>query len=392
MTAAPSPLQLSARASVTEIAAADWDRLLGADDQPFVRHAFLSALEQSGSLRQDLGWTPMPLVLLQDGACVAALPAYLKGNSHGEFVFDWAWADAYLHHRVPYYPKLLIGVPYTPVPGPRLLVGDGPQATALRHRVRVALEQFVLRTRLSSAHINFPCEVDAGACAHDPWLPRFDWQYHFHNPGYADFDALLAEFNHKKRKNIRHERRRAHGHGLDIAWVDGTELCEAELDDLHALYLETFDRKGNTPALTRDFFSLICARMPTQFHAAIARRAGRIEAAALFFSSSTALYGRYWGARADYADLHFELCYYQGLEYALRRGLQRFEPGAQGEHKIARGFVPTRTRSAHYIARPDFRRAIRAAIDRESQALREYQRQIAEHLPFRVADGDRPEC
>lgn len=387
MTVASSPLLLSARSSIREIAPAAWDRLLGADDQPFVRHAFLSALEQSGSLRAELGWTPMPLLLQRDGVPVAAAPGYLKTNSHGEFVFDWAWADAYVHHRVPYYPKLLIGVPYTPVPGPRLLVGGGTDACALRHQLLTGILDFVTRTRLSSAHINFPCEADAAACAHDPWLPRFDWQYHFHNPGYADFDALLAQFNHKKRKNIRHERKRAHSHGLQIRWADGPSFSEADLDDLHTLYIETFDRKGNTPALTREFFSLIREAMPEQFHAALACRDGRILAAAIFFSSSTTLYGRYWGAREDYADLHFELCYYQGLEYALRRGLKHFEPGAQGEHKIARGFVPTRTRSAHFIARPDFRRAIRAAIDRESHALREYQQQMTGHLPFRCDDS-----
>lgn len=381
------PLILDARESIRAVPAAQWDALIGADDQPFIQHAFLAALEESGSVRAELGWTPMPLCLHEHGQLVAAAPGYLKANSHGEFVFDWSWANAYERHRLPYYPKLLVAVPYSPIPGPRLLVGSGPDAPQLRQRLRAGLEQLVARTRLSGAHINFLHEADAASCAHDPWLPRFDWQFHFHNPGYADFPALLADFNHKKRKNIRQERKRAHSHGLAIAWLDGPDLSESDLDELHALYLTTFDRKGNTPALTRAFFSLLRERMPQQLHAAVARRNGRMLAAAIFLSSSTTLYGRYWGAFEDYPDLHFELCYYQGLEYALRRGLHSFEPGAQGEHKLARGFVPTRTRSTHLIARTDFRRAIRSAIDRESVDLREYRRQLEAHLPYRRLAG-----
>lgn len=375
-------LELTIRHGVADIAAADWDGLIGADDQPFVRHAFLSALEQSGSLQRELGWSPMPLLLHDQGNLIGAAPGYLKANSHGEFVFDWGWADAYRRHGVAYYPKLLIAVPYSPITGPRLLVGNGADAPARRQRLVRAIESLVAQLRLSSAHLNFLSEADASALSHDPWLPRSDWQFHFSNPGYVDFEALLSEFTSKKRKNVRQERRHAQACGLSIEWLEGQIMSESVLDDLHALYIETFDRKGNTPALTREFFSLIRERMPECLHAAVARRGTQIVAAAIFFSSSTTLYGRYWGAREDLPGMHFELCYYQGIEYVIRRGLKTFEPGAQGEHKIARGFLPTRTRSAHLIIHPDFRRAIRGALDSERAGLQEYRTELDQHSPF----------
>jgi hypothetical protein len=378
-----SDLQLRIRHGVADVEAHVWNALIGADDQPFVRHEFLSALEQSGSLQRELGWSAMPLLLYQGEQLIAAAPGYLKSNSHGEFVFDWSWADAYRRHGLDYYPKLLVGVPYSPITGPRLLVGSGVDADRRRGQLRDAIESLVAQLRLSSAHLNFLTEDDAAAVSHDPWLPRFDWQYHFHNRGYADFEGLLAEFNHKKRKNIRQERRHAHACGVTIDWVDGVDMRESDLDELHALYLETFDRKGNTAALTRTFFSMIRERMPGSFHAAVARRGARIVAAAIYFSSSTTLYGRYWGALEDLPGMHFELCYYQAIEYVLRRGLARCEPGAQGEHKIARGFLPTRTRSAHLITHPGFRTAIRGALDREAEALREYRAELDAHSPFR---------
>lgn len=376
---------LSVRAGVSEISAQQWNALQGDDDQPFVRHEFLSALEQSGSLRRELGWSSMPLLLHRGGELIAAAPGYLKTNSHGEFVFDWAWAQAYARHRLDYYPKLLIAVPYSPISGPRLLVGSGVEAESRRRLLQRSITEWLPQLRLSSAHINFLSESDAAALARDPWLPRFDLQFHFHNRGYADFETLLGEFNHKKRKNIHQERAQARRCGLAIDWLDGPDLSEEQLDQIHALYQEGFERKGNTPALTRDFFSMICERMPHAFHVAVARRGAHIVAAAVFLSSSTTLYGRYWGAEEELPGMHFELCYYQGLEYLLRRGLKRFEPGAQGTHKIARGFLPTRTRSAHYIVHPDFRRAIRRALDEEAQALREYRLELDQRSPFRAA-------
>lgn len=375
-------LQLGVRHGVADIPARDWDALVS-DDQPFLSHAFLSALEQSGSLTRQLGWSPMPLLLHEGARLVGAAPGYLKSNSHGEFVFDFAWAQAYARHGQRYYPKLLIGVPYSPISGPRLLVGSGPDASQRRAQMVVAIERLVEELKLSSAHLNFANEADAAALARDPWLPRFDWQYHLRRGDWRDFDDYLSALRHSKRNKVHAERRKAQSCGLAIEWRDGGALREADLDELHALYVETFDRKGNTPALTRECFSMLRERMPAHFHAAVALRGARIIAAAIFLSSSSTLYGRYWGAREDLPGMHFELCYYQGIEFLLRARLAVFEPGAQGEHKIARGFLPVRTRSAHLIVHPDFRRAIRTALDREAQGLRGYKAELDTHDPFR---------
>ncbi len=377
--------ELEVRSSVRDIDAHVWDALVGDDDQPFLRHAFLSALEESGSVRHELGWAPMPLLLRERGVPIAAAPGYLKSNSHGEFVFDWAWADAYRRNGLAYYPKLLLAVPYSPIPGARLLVGSGADAHRRRHLLQAALLELAQQTRLSSVHLNFMGDADAAACACDPWLARFDWQYHWRNPGYRDFEDFLDCLLAKKRKNIRQERRQALGHGLEISWQDALLLDEAELDQIHALYQSTFERKHNTPALTRACFSLLRTRFPHQFHVCCARQGPLIVAAAVFFSSSTTLYGRYWGALADLAGLHFELCYYQGLEWAIASGKTRFEPGAQGEHKIARGFLPTRTRSVHFIAHPDFRKAIRRSLDDEAESLRDYRLDLDAKSPYRSA-------
>jgi len=379
--------ELEIRSGMGDINPLEWDALIGADDQPFLRHAFLSTLEDSGSLQRELGWSPMPLLLRRDGISIAAAPGYLKGNSHGEFVFDWSWANAYQRNGLHYYPKLLIGVPYSPIPGARLLVGDGHDANARRHLLQRAVLQLVKQTKLSSVHINFARDADAAACAADPWLPRFDWQYHWSNLGYRDFDDFLSVLNAKKRKNIRQERAQSASHGFDISWDDASALSEHDLDQIHALYASTFERKHNTAALTRTCFSLLAERFPQQFHVCLARLDRTIVAAAVFFSSSTTLYGRYWGALDDWSGLHFELCYYRGIEWAIANGKSRFEPGAQGEHKIARGFLATRTRSMHHIAHAGFRRAIRASLDEEAQSLREYRLELDAKSPYRLPSG-----
>ncbi len=366
--------ELLVHSTISDVDAQTWDALAGSD-QPFVRHGFLSALEDSGSLRRELGWSPMPLLWREGKAVVAAAPGYLKTNSHGEFVFDWAWADAYARHGLDYYPKLLVAVPYSPVTGPRLF---GPR----RGELAVAIRQLVDRSKLSSAHLNFLTLEDAATLAHDPWLPRFDWQFHLHNPGYRDFQDFLDGLNGKKRKNIRQERGQAQRHGFEIVWKSDIELDEADLDAMHALYSDTFERKGNTPALTRSFFSLLRERLPGSLHVAGAWRQRRLHAVAVFIRGANALYGRYWGSDADYAGLHFELCYYQGIEHLIANRLTRFEPGAQGEHKIARGFLPTRTRSAHYVRHSGFRTAIRHALDREAESLRQYRAELDTHSPY----------
>jgi hypothetical protein len=377
-----STYRLQVHASVNEIAAADWDRLRD-DDQPFATHAFLAGLEETRSLRADFGWTPFPLTLHLDDRIVGAAPAYLKTNSHGEFVFDWAWARAYEQHGLRYYPKLLVGVPYTPVCGQRLLVGAGAAAPAHRRALVQGLLQLLDQQQLSSAHINFLTETDAASFAHDPWLPRGDLQFHWHNAGYRDFADFLDRFNSKKRKNLRAERSQVAAAGVEFRWIHGDQMPDALWPQIHALYCGTFEEKGNTPALTEGFFRHLGQTLGAGLLAITAWRGGELFAMALCLRDRHALYGRYWGCREPLPGLHFETCYYQGIEYCLNEGLQRFEPGAQGEHKLARGFLPVRTRSMHHLRHPDFRRAVRQALDQERTAMRNYERELWCHTPFK---------
>lgn len=370
-----------------DIPAAAWNALR-ADDNPFLDHAFLAGLERYGCVDADTGWQPHHLGLYDGERLVAAAPLYLKGNSHGEFVFDWSWAHAYEQHGLDYYPKLLCAVPYSPVTGARLLVGRGGDANALRATLLAALRSETGRLRLSSAHLNFASDDDAAVFAGNDWLPRFDWQFHWRNiasasgVGWRDFDDYLAALTHKKRKNIRHERARVARAGVDCVLFHGDELSDAQWSALHDFYLATFDDKGNYAALTLDFFRHLGRTMPRQVVAVLCRRGDRLIAGALMLRSSTTLYGRYWGAREQVEALHFEACYYQGIEYCLRQGLTVFEPGAQGEHKLARGFLPTRTRSFHWIADTRFRHAIAEALRREARALVGYGEELFAHSPY----------
>lgn len=342
-----------------EIAAQDWDALRP-DDNPFLAHAFLAGLERHGCIRAELGWLPQHAVLFDSGRAVAAAPCYLKDNSHGEFVFDWAWAEAYQRHGLEYYPKLLVAVPYSPATGPRLL-----GAPAQRQMLLQALSRACARYRLSSAHVNFVTADASTDFATDTWLPRRDWQFHWHNRGYRDFDDFVAALKPKKRKNLRQERARVLAQGVSLQTLHGDELDDTDWHFVYACYKDTFSEKGNYPALTEAFLRHLGQSMPRNLVVFLARRHGERVAMALCLRSHDTLYGRYWGCTREVPGLHFETCYYQGLDYCLREGLQRFEPGAQGEHKIARGFLPTPTHSFHYIAQPPFREAIRRALQTE---------------------------
>ena len=278
---------------------------------------------------------------------------------------------------------MLVGVPYTPVTGPRLLARPGPDAQTYQRALIAELRAAVEQRGYSSLHVNFLAPASAPLFAHDPWLPRADWQFHWQNPGYRDFKDFLDQFRAKKRKNILQERARVHESGVTFRISNGHELDSALIKHLHGFYLNTFEEKGNTPALSEDFFVRIARSLPTQFVAIMAFRAGQMIAAALLFRSKDQLFGRHWGSREELPGLHFETCYYQGIEYAIREQIRRFEPGAQGEHKIARGFLPVRTRSAHYISHPGFRSAIRNAIDEEWRRHRALDEIYAEHNPFR---------
>ncbi|NII10543.1 GNAT family N-acetyltransferase [Oleiagrimonas sp. C23AA] len=358
-----------------------WDSL-GGDANPFVSHAFLSGLERTGCIRAEWGWQPHHLGLYRGDTLVAAAPLYLKGNSHGEYVFDWGWADAWERAGGNYYPKLLCAVPYSPVPGPRLLVGNGDDAEALRRELVTAIQAETLRRGLSSAHVNFIDRVDDRDAFGADWLSRFDYQYHWHNRGYADFDAFLGALNAKKRKNIRHERRDVAASGLACDTCAGDALSEAEWDRIHALYLNTFDEKGNHAALSRDFFAHLAHHMGDRVQVALARRDGDIVAMALLLTGNDTLYGRYWGAIEEVPSLHFELCYYRGIELCIERGLARFEPGAQGRHKMARGFLPVATHSRHYLPHPEFREAVDHALTDEAQYMHEHYAELMQHSPY----------
>jgi len=366
--------------ALSDIPAAQWDALHDGS-HPFVSHAFLAGLEEHGCLRASYGWTPCHVALFDGDALVAAAPGYRKRNSHGEFVFDHAWAHAYAQHGLEYFPKWLGAVPYSPVTGPRLLARDEASKRALLDAI-VAL---VADAGWSSAHVNFH-RGDETTTFDDAWIPRIDVQYHWENRGaWRDFDQFLGAMDHKHRKNIRQERAKVARHGVSMRVVHGDEASDADIAAMHDFYLQTFREYGNTPALTLDFIRHLARTMPRSVVLILAEHGGETIAGAFCLRGAGTLYGRYWGATAIAPGLHFETCYYQGIDYCLREGLQRFEPGAQGEHKLARGFLPTLVHSRHWIADPEFGEAIRRWCAEESASVRSYAIALAAHSPFRDA-------
>ena len=364
--------------SLADVPPPAWDALHDGRN-PFVAHAFLQGLEAHGCLREDWGWSPHHATLWDEERLVAAVPGYLKDNSHGEFVFDHAWAHAYAQHGLDYYPKWLGGVPYSPVTGPRLLARDDPARQALL----TAIQQETRRLGLSSAHVNFPTSGEDAAFPAS-WLPRIDVQYHWRNPGHwRDFDGFLAEFDHKHRKNIRQERAKILRTGATFRTVHGDEASDGDLEAMFGFYLQTFHDYGNSPALTLDFLRHLARSMPRQVVMFFAEHEGRIIAGALCLRGGDTLYGRYWGAASHLPGLHFETCYYQGIDYCLREGLMVFEPGAQGEHKLARGFLPTLVHSRHWIAHSDFSAALSRWCAEEAVAVRRYAHTLTTHTPFK---------
>jgi len=372
-------MQARRMTSLAGIPAADWDALHDGRN-PFVSHAFLSGLEETGCLREEWGWAPCHLGLWNGESLIAAAPGYLKSNSHGEFVFDHAWAHAYAQHGLDYYPKWLGAAPYSPVTGPRLLARDDAHRSPLLE----SIVDFVRKTGLSSAHVNFHEEAEDAAFDAE-WLLREDVQYHWRNDaGWETFDDFLAAMDHKHRKNIRQERRKAREGGISFRIVHGDEASDADLAAMHGFYLRTFADYGNSPALTPDFLHHLARSMPRQLVLVLGERAGEPVSGALCLRGGDTLYGRYWGASEQVPGLHFETCYYQGIDYCLREGLSRFEPGAQGEHKIARGFLPAIVRSRHRIADPRFAAALRDWCRDERRGVREYAAMLASHSPFKV--------
>jgi predicted N-acyltransferase len=370
--------------ALSEIPASEWDALHDGRN-PFVSHAFLAGLETHGAVLERNGWTPRHLVVRDDeGVLTAAAPGYAKRNSHGEFVFDHAWAHAYARYGQSYFPKWLCAVPYTPVTGPRLLARD----PAGRSKLARLMEALVANTALSSAHVNFIASDEDDAFG-DRWLSRLDVQYHWRNRGaWTNFDAFLGAMDHKHRKNIRQERARVARAGVGFRTVHGNEASEADIAAMHGFYLQTFSEYGNTPTLTLDFFRHLARVMPRQLVLFLAERGGQPIAGALCLRGADTLYGRYWGTGGDAAHaripgLHFETCYYRGIDYCLREGLRAFEPGAQGEHKLARGFLPTLVRSRHWIADPAFAEALGEWCREEAASVLRYKAALESHSPFR---------
>ncbi|HTM96320.1 MAG TPA: GNAT family N-acetyltransferase [Croceibacterium sp.] len=364
--------------SVGKIAAAQWDALAGTDN-PFVSHAFLTALEDSGSVGPGTGWAPAPLVIEGDhGGIAAALPAYAKGHSQGEYVFDHAWADAWHRAGGDYYPKLQIAVPFTPATGPRLLLADDRLAAPLL----AAAEQLCANNGFSSAHATFiePAQVPLFEAAE--WLVRSDIQFHWINRGYRSFDEFLGALSSRKRKDIRKERASAQA-GVDIRALSGSEIRPEHWDAFWTFYQDTGARKWGSPYLTRDAFDLFGERLGDRVLLVLAFEDDVPIAGALNFIGGSALYGRYWGCRVDKPFLHFELCYYQAIDVAIERGLARVEAGAQGGHKLARGYEPVQTFSAHWLADSGFRAAVADFVDRERRGVAVDQFYLSGRTPFR---------
>ncbi len=375
--------------SIAQIEAASWNALVG-NGQPFLRHEFLLALEDSGCTVPRTGWTVRHLVIDDArGRPVGALPLYRKSHSRGEFVFDFSWANAYAQHGIQYYPKLLSAVPFTPVRGPRLLVSPDADVKATSQLLTRAAIDYVRSERLSSWHVLFPTEDTAQGLAAAELILRRDCQFHWFNQGYDSFDAFLATFTAEKRKKAKRERRRVFEAGIEFDTLHGGDMNAALWDAVFPFYADTFYRHGHDPYLNLDFFKRVAASMPERIMLKVARMGAERIAVAIFFVGDDALFGRYWGAGGNYHSLHFEACYYQGIEYCIEKKLQRFEPGTQGEHKVPRGFVPTLMSSAHFVADPRFAEAIRDFAKREARGVDRYAAAVNEHVPYhRVPDEE----
>jgi predicted N-acyltransferase len=376
---------------IADIDAARWDALAnppGEPVNPFLTHAFLKALEDAGTVTRRTGWLPQHIVLEVDGVPVGAMPCYLKSHSQGEYVFDYGWADAYERAGGRYYPKLQCAVPFTPVPGRRLLVAPGPAAEAHEALLLAAAVEVTDRLGASSLHVTFLTEGEWTRAGAQGLLQRTDQQFHWSNDGYATFDDFLAALASRKRKAIRKERAQALAGGLTVEHVTGTDLTEAHWDAFFGFYMDTGSRKWGRPYLNRQFFSLLGATMADRCLLVLAKRDGQYVAGALNLIGNDCLYGRYWGTTDPQPCLHFEICYYQAIEWAIAHGLPRVEAGAQGEHKLARGYMPTPTYSAHWIADRGLRNAVARYLVEERAHNARRREALAEYGPFRAGTGE----
>jgi len=374
-------LRLEIIDSIGQVAAGDWDALVG--DMPLLSHAFLSALEISGSIGDGTGWQPSPMLVFDEEHLVGAMPLYVKSHSYGEYVFDWAWADAYTRNGLRYYPKLLSAIPFTPITSQRLLTGQ-PEVQALMIE---ALTQTMHRHKLSSTHVLFPDADSAHAFRQAGWLQRTGVQFRWQNENFRHFDDFLNTLSHDKRKRIRQERKKVAVAGITCQRIKGADITPEQWEFFYRCYENTYFEHRSSPYLTLSFFQHIGRSMPQNILLILAYSADKPVAAALNIYHQATLYGRYWGAVQYIPNLHFELCYYQAQEFCITEKIEYFEGGAQGEHKLARGFKPRPTCSFHQIAHPEFAKAIKEFVNEESQGIADYASELEERTPFKARGG-----
>ena len=380
-------MRVSVAESLEQVRPDDWDRLTGGDN-PFLCHAFLYALEYSGCACPATGWTAQHLLLHDsDDRLIGAVPLYLKSHSFGEFVFDWAWADAYGRAGLRYYPKLVATVPFTPAAGPRLLVAPDADPGTTRNRLIGAARDLADQLGVSSLHWLFPTDADMAALEDCGMMRRTGYQFHWHNRGYRDFEDFLADFSSQKRKKIRRERQQLREAGIDTAVLTGNDIRPEHWERFYEFHLDTIRKYGGAPFLTPEFFLALAETLRDRVVMVVSRNGSEDIAAALNFRSTDTLYGRYWGGMPDIPGLHFETCYYRAIEYCISAGIGRFEGGAQGGHKQARGFLPNKTYSAHWLRHPEFARAVADFLDREDGAMESHLDELHEHSPFKKKDG-----
>ena len=375
-------LKIELADSVTELDAESWDALVGG--MPLLSHAFLSALEESNSVGKGTGWQSCPMLVFEDAKLVGALPLYVKSHSYGEYVFDWAWAEAYQKNGLNYYPKLIAAIPFSPITSQRLLVALVDNAPQIQSMMVEALEEITHNNQFSSAHVLFPNEDSANILSGANWLQRHGVQFQWHNESFPNFEEFLSQLTQEKRKKIRQERKKVANSEVVCHRVKGPDITEAQWEFFYQCYCNTYLEHRSTPYLTRAFFKIIAKTMPQHILLVMAYKDGAPIASALNFYDQNTLYGRYWGCLEYVPNLHFELCYYQAQEFCIAENIQYFEGGAQGEHKLARGFKPKATCSFHKIEHPQFAKAIEEFVMREAQGIAEYTNELEDRAPFKL--------
>jgi predicted N-acyltransferase len=372
---------------LSEVPSADWNALLSPDASPFLKHEFLSTLEETTCVGANTGWQIAHLALYRSKKLIGAMPLYLKQHSYGEFVFDWSWAQAYEQQGMQYYPKALCAIPFTPVQGSRILYAPLENKIQVQEQLIAGLKTLLVQNNLSSAHILFPLGEQTKAMVDQGFMLRDSVQFHWHNHHFVNFEQFLSTLTMKRRKNIRQEREKVSREGISFRHISGQSAVDEDWEFFYRCYANTYIEHHSSPYLNQDFFKLLCSRMPENLHLIVAQRGHLPIAASLLFidAASSTAYGRYWGALEHIPCLHFETAYYQAIEYCIEQQIETFEGGAQGEHKMARGFLPTTIQSAHFIVDPQFSKAVKHFLEREQLGIGAYVDELAEHSPLKSA-------